>query len=53
MAAELFGKTSLMQSAAQLFAAADERPYAGPALPRLVLRKFKRQSVRHVKAARG
>jgi hypothetical protein len=39
--------------AAQLFAAADSRPFVGPALPRLVLRGFPCQSARHVKAASG
>ncbi len=39
--------------AAQLFAAADSRPFVGPALPRLALRSFMCQRGRHVKAASG
>jgi hypothetical protein len=40
-------------AAGQLFAAADSRPFAGPALPRLVLRRFRCQFGRHVEAASG
>ena len=38
---------------AQLAAPADTRPFAGPGLKPLVLRRFTCQGGRHVKAARG
>src|SRR5207247_1390022 len=44
------GQRSSDLTAAQLFAAADRVPLAGPALPRLVLRGFGCQCCRHVKA---
>jgi hypothetical protein len=40
-------------TAAQLFAAADSRPFVGPGLKPLVLRRFRCQLGRHVKAASG
>ena len=51
----LYGRIALATAvtAAQLFAAADSRPFAGPALSRLVLRSVRRQPGRQVKAASG
>src|SRR5436305_5195729 len=40
----------MFHGAAQLFVAADRVPFVGPALPRLVLRRFRCQFGRHVKA---
>src|ERR1041385_1995315 len=40
-------------AAGQLFAAADSRPFAGPALPRLALRRDTGQFGRRVRAASG
>ena len=47
------GEYRLPKSTGQLFAAADSRPFAGPALPRLALRRLTCQFARHVKAASG
>jgi hypothetical protein len=55
-AAQAMAKHTTMLSnsggnAAQLFAAGDTRPFVGPALPRLVLRRFEFQPVQHMEAA--